>query len=95
MITESTEIVAKPGDVKQAKKRLHSQWNAFLALQVCFTVILTLYALVRNDIFSILLMSYYFCYAALTPMHIPYGFYKYSSWALYVTVMMNCLWMDC
>ena len=82
MISNTTNDTINADKTEEQHRRLNSQWNAFLALQLCFTIILTLYAIVRNDLFSILLMSYYLCYAALTPMHIPYSFYKYSSWAL-------------
>ena len=58
------------------------QWRHYLTLQNLFTVLLTLYMIFRNDLFSILLMCFYLCYASLFALHVPYNFYNIGSWAL-------------
>ena len=58
------------------------QWRHYLTMQNVFTVLLTVYMIFRNDLFSILLMCFYLCYASLFSLHVPYSFYNIGSWAL-------------
>lgn len=84
VITEETKSRARKvlSIFRKPSIQFSKQWRHYLTMQRVFTVLLTVYMIFRNDLFSILLMCFYLCYASLFALHVPYSFYNIGSWAL-------------
>lgn len=64
---------------KRPTIQFSQKWRNFQSLQKLLTLLLVLFMILRGDIFNVVLMCFYLCYAALFPLHIPYTFYWISS----------------
>ena len=90
-ITVSTKHSAKKvlDMFKKPTIEFSSQWKQLQRMEKVFTVILLLFLVLRNDLFAMLLMLFYLCYASLFSLHIPFVFYYWSSIALSVWIVLK------
>ena len=90
-INASTKSAAKKvlNMFKKPSFEFSKQWMQLRRLEKVFTIIFFLFLIIRNDLFTMLLMLFYLCYASLFSLHIPFNFFYWSSIALSVWIVLK------